>query len=441
MASLLTRPLRSTWRRPLRSFSSLVTSPNHRLSPGSFENFQWQRDGDTSDFECKTRWSSTWYLAAAGFFAFSSSSLVEPCSCSSLEDAQNENGQVHQTSSKIPRVVFVLGGPGSGKGTQCARIVENYGFTHLSAGDLLRAEINSGSQYGAMIQNTIKEGKIVPSEVTVGLLQKAMQESGNDKFLIDGFPRNEENRSAFEGVTGIEPEFVLFFDCSEEEMERRLMNRNQGRVDDNIDTIRKRFKVFVESSLPVVQQYERRGKLRKINASREIEEVFRSVQPLFVPFVEEDLLLLTDKLLQSIDNRDYRVYKQLCDPALTSFEPEAQGHLVEGLAFHKFYFDMKKRFPSSSTTQSIISSPKITLVGEDVALATYTRLCQSTTVDGILCIEACNETRVWQRKRDNAGMPVWKHIHFHRSESRRHRSYRKSKKEHLHTAKDAKQEI
>lgn len=456
MASLLTRPLRSTWRRPLRSFSFSVSSPNHRLSPGNFENSQWQRDGDNSDFEHKMniQWSSTWYLAAAGFCAFSSSSLVEPCSCSTLEDDENENVQAHHTSSKIPRVVFVLGGPGSGKGTQCARIVENYGFTHLSAGDLLRAEINSGSQYGAMIQNTIKEGKIVPSEVTVGLLQKAMQESGNDKFLIDGFPRNEENRAAFESVTGIEPEFVLFFDCTEEEMERRLMNRNQGRVDDNIDTIRKRFKVFVESSLPVVQQYERRGKLCKIDATREIEDVFRSVQPLFVPFVEEDLLLLTEKLLQSIDNGDYGVYKQLCDPALTAFEPEAQGHLVEGLAFHKFYFDIKKRFPSSSTTHSRISSPKITLVGEDVALATYTRLCQSTGVDGIPFVEAFNETRVWQRKRDNAGIPVWKNVHFHRSKSPLHRSYRKSKKDHcnskkdhkskkdhLHTAKDAKHEI
>lgn len=113
-----------------------------------------------------------------------------------------------------------------------------------------------------MIQNMIKEGKIVPSEVTIKLLQKAMLESGNDKFLIDGFPRNEENRAAFEVVvsllflysiellhqqfiefrkspfnsanilvmqTQIEPEFVLFFYCPEEEMEKRLLSRNQVR--------------------------------------------------------------------------------------------------------------------------------------------------------------------------------------------------------------------
>ncbi|MFS7907077.1 putative UMP/CMP kinase [Helianthus anomalus] len=91
-------------------------------------------------------------------------------------------------------------GPGSGRGTQCANIVEHFGYTHLSAGDLLRAEIKSGSENGIMIQNMIKEGKMVPSEVTIKLIEKAILENENDKFLIDGFPRNEENRTAFEAV-------------------------------------------------------------------------------------------------------------------------------------------------------------------------------------------------------------------------------------------------
>ncbi|KAF3445653.1 hypothetical protein FNV43_RR10829 [Rhamnella rubrinervis] len=201
-------------------------------------------------------------------------------------DAANKdaNGSLDE---KKPTVVFVLGGPGSGKGTQCANIVQHFGFTHLSAGDLLRAEIKSGSENGTMIQNMIKEGKIVPSEVTIKLLQRAMQESGNDKFLIDGFPRNEENRAAFETVTQIEPAFVLFFDCAEEEMEKRLLGRNQGREDDNIETIRKRFKVFLESSLPVIQHYESKGKVRKIDAGRPVEEVFESVKAIFTPKTEK----------------------------------------------------------------------------------------------------------------------------------------------------------
>lgn len=202
-----------------------------------------------------------------------------------VETGSVENGATEaQIPAKELKVVFVLGGPGSGKGTQCTKIVDTFGFVHLSAGDLLRAEINSGNENGTMIQNMIKEGKIVPAEVTVKLLEKAMKESENDKFLIDGFPRNLDNRKCFESVTGIEPQFILFFDCPEEEMERRLLGRNQGRVDDNIETIRKRFKVFIESSLPVVQSYEEAGKVRKIDATRTVDEVFASIEPLFQQF-------------------------------------------------------------------------------------------------------------------------------------------------------------
>ncbi|KAI8572524.1 hypothetical protein RHMOL_Rhmol01G0206100 [Rhododendron molle] len=200
-------------------------------------------------------------------------------------------------SEKKVTVVFVLGGPGSGKGTQCQNIVRHFGYTHLSAGDLLRAEIKSGSENGTMIQNMIKDGKIVPSEVTIKLLQRAMLESSNDKFLIDGFPRNEENRAAFESVTGIEPEFVLFFDCPEEEMERRLLGRNQGREDDNVDTIRKRFKVYMESSLPVIEYYNSKGKVRKIDAAKTVEEVFEAVKAVFtkVIFWRHIMILLSQE--------------------------------------------------------------------------------------------------------------------------------------------------
>jgi UMP-CMP kinase len=89
------------------------------------------------------------------------------------------------------KVVFVLGGPGSGKGTNCARIVEEFGYVHLSAGDLLRAERASGSELADMINTYINEGKIVPAEVTVSLLKAAMEKSESKSFLIDGFPRGD----------------------------------------------------------------------------------------------------------------------------------------------------------------------------------------------------------------------------------------------------------
>ncbi|XP_049933262.1 UMP-CMP kinase-like isoform X2 [Nymphaea colorata] len=152
-----------------------------------------------------------------------------------------------------------------GKGTQCAKIVEAFGFTHLSAGELLRRNIYSNSKKGEMIRDTIKEGKIVPSDITVSLIKKGIKASENDKFLIDGFPRSEDNRVAFEHIIGAEPELVLFLECPEEEMIRRVLNRNQGRIDDNIETIEKRLKVFNKLNFPVINYYDAKGKLRKLH--------------------------------------------------------------------------------------------------------------------------------------------------------------------------------
>ncbi|XP_027355132.1 UMP-CMP kinase isoform X2 [Abrus precatorius] len=180
-----------------------------------------------------------------------------------------------------PFITFVLGGPGSGKGTQCEKIVATYGFKHLSAGDLLRREMVSESEFGSMILNTIREGRIVPSEVTVKLILREMESSDNNKFLIDGFPRSEENRIAFEQIIEAEPNMVLFFDCPEEEMVKRVLSRNQGRIDDNIDTIKKRLKVFEALNLPVIDYYAKKGKLYRINAVGTVDEIFEQVRPVF----------------------------------------------------------------------------------------------------------------------------------------------------------------
>ncbi|KAH6691329.1 uridylate kinase [Plectosphaerella plurivora] len=181
-------------------------------------------------------------------------------------------------------VVFVLGGPGAGKGTQCANLVKNHGFTHLSAGDLLRAEQDRpGSQFGQLIKDYIKDGLIVPMEVTVQLLENAMTETirnsanpnGKHKFLIDGFPRKMDQAHKFEEAV-CPARLVLFYDCPEEEMERRLLERGKtsGRADDNAESIRKRFRTFVETSMPVVDYYEQENKVVKIKATATPEKVY-----------------------------------------------------------------------------------------------------------------------------------------------------------------------
>jgi len=190
-------------------------------------------------------------------------------------------------STSEATIIFVLGGPGSGKGTQCAKLVEDYGFKHLSAGDLLREEQDRpGSQFGDLIKSYIKDGLIVPMEVTIQLLENAITDTikkdDNRQFLIDGFPRKMDQALKFEESV-CHSKFTLFFDCPEDVMESRLLNRGKtsGRSDDNAESIKKRFKTFVETSMPVVDYFEKEGRVVKISAVSSPDEVYEEVKVRF----------------------------------------------------------------------------------------------------------------------------------------------------------------
>jgi len=172
----------------------------------------------------------------------------------------------------------VLGGPGCGKGTQCHKIVNDFGFVHLSAGDLLREEKDKNET----ISNYIKEGKIVPVEITVGLIKNAIDKNtkeGKTHFLVDGFPRNKDNLDGWEKTMGtsVEIPFVLFFDCPEEVMEKRILSRNQGRIDDNKQTIKKRFSTFQNETMAVIKKFSDQGRLRSVSALGAPNQVFADV--------------------------------------------------------------------------------------------------------------------------------------------------------------------
>lgn len=185
-------------------------------------------------------------------------------------------------------VVFVLGGPGAGKGTQCANIVNDFGFVHLSAGDLLREEQkNPESQYGELIASYIREGKIVPQEITIALLQNAMKQAiankGITKFLVDGFPRKMDQAIKFEDEVAVS-KFTLFFECPEQVMLRRLLERGKssGRTDDNAESIKKRFRTFEETSMPVVKYFETADKVEKVYCDQPKDKVYQQVRDIFI---------------------------------------------------------------------------------------------------------------------------------------------------------------
>nr|XP_054764177.1 UMP-CMP kinase-like [Lytechinus pictus] len=188
-------------------------------------------------------------------------------------------------ASVKPTVIFVLGGPGAGKGTQCEKIVEKFGFVHLSAGELLRAERKSGSKNGEVIESYIKNGEIVPVKITLGLLEKSMDENVTKRFLIDGFPRNEDNLSGWNEVMQdkVDLKFVLFFDCSKETCVQRILERGKtsGRSDDNVQSLEKRFLTYRNSSKPIIDHYDAQGKVKKIAAESDPDSVFGEVTRVF----------------------------------------------------------------------------------------------------------------------------------------------------------------
>jgi len=121
--------------------------------------------------------------------------------------------------------------------------------------------------------------------------------------------------------------------------------------------------------------------------------------------VEKEVLALNQRLLESIANADWKTYEELVDPTLTCFEPEALGQLVEGLPFHKFYFQLGAAKAGHSTT---MASPHVRVLG-DVAILAYVRLNQRLTAEGPK-VSGIEETRVWQKQSGK-----WKHVHFHRA--------------------------
>ncbi|XP_057289382.1 uncharacterized protein LOC130612110 [Hydractinia symbiolongicarpus] len=246
---------------------------NERLSQNKSERYDMRK----RLFEDETIPVVEWYKKK---------NLLEEISTNNTEDVQNHTTKVIQTFEEQKKmaeelseknIIFVLGGPGSGKGTQCAKIVEKYGFCHLSTGDLLREEVSSGSERAERLKTIMEKGELVPEEIILELLRDAMIKRRDCKgFLIDGFPRDVPQGERFERTVG-RCKFILYFECTNEVMVERLLGRakTSGRVDDNEETIKKRLKTFEDQTLPVVEKFCER--VQKVNAERAPDDIFTDV--------------------------------------------------------------------------------------------------------------------------------------------------------------------
>ncbi|KAL6874834.1 P-loop containing nucleoside triphosphate hydrolase protein [Trichoderma novae-zelandiae] len=161
------------------------------------------------------------------------------------------------------RIIFVLGAPGAGKGSLCKKLASKYGFTHLSVGDLLRQVVAMPGADGRVVEY-VRRGELLPTELLFDVLRPHVDVGGT--IILDGFPRQLDQAEAFEKEFQA-PTLVLFFDCPRHLSEGRVIHRRQGREGDNLETFKKRYDEFQDLNPPLLQRYEKQGKLITVDTS------------------------------------------------------------------------------------------------------------------------------------------------------------------------------
>ena len=177
--------------------------------------------------------------------------------------------------------LVIFGAPGSGKGTQSEKLIDRYGLTHISTGDVLRKEIAAGSELGKIADSYISKGQLIPDDLMVDILASEFDRLRPESkgFIFDGFPRTIPQAEALKKMLedrGEEVHSVIGLEVADEELMERLIKRGaeSGRSDDNPETIGNRLKVYHSTTSPLRDYYTAEGTYRAIQGSGRVDEIF-----------------------------------------------------------------------------------------------------------------------------------------------------------------------
>jgi adenylate kinase len=177
--------------------------------------------------------------------------------------------------------LIILGPQGSGKGTQAKLLAERFGLTHISTGELMRNEIDSGSDFGKEIKSIINKGDLVSDEILFSVLEKAPLKSGHG-FILDGTPRNLFQAVALEKVfakVGLTLDKVISIDIPHDVSVQRMLKRAEieHRPDDTLEAIKKRLAIYENETRPVVYYYRKQNKVIDIDGTPDIDTIFLDI--------------------------------------------------------------------------------------------------------------------------------------------------------------------
>ena len=180
--------------------------------------------------------------------------------------------------------IVLFGAPGCGKGTQAQRLKEHYGIDHVSTGEVIRSEIRNGTELGRSMEEYIREGRLAPDEIVIGMIEHYVTEHMNARGCIfDGFPRTTVQAEEFDKILakhGLQVDIMVDIHVPEEELVRRILLRGKdsGRADDaSEEVIRGRLDVYRMQTAVVAEYYAAQGKYASVNGTGTMEEVFARI--------------------------------------------------------------------------------------------------------------------------------------------------------------------
>lgn len=180
--------------------------------------------------------------------------------------------------------LVLFGAPGSGKGTQSARLIDEYGLYHISTGEVLREEIARGTELGKIADSYISKGQLIPDDLMISILDDVLEHEAGGKpgVVFDGFPRTIPQAEALDGLLkkrGSQLHAVIGLEVPEDELVERMLKRGQqtGRADDNLETIKKRLDVYHSQTQPLKEFYKEKGNYLSIPGSGVVDNIFNNI--------------------------------------------------------------------------------------------------------------------------------------------------------------------